>query len=441
MNRNEFIKGAASVTGLGMMGSMMNNRNQMIDRTNSTKSLNLKINDIKTFVVNREGSNENFVYVKIYTNQGITGLGEGTLSARALTVQQAILEHKDFLIGRDPGDIEWLWQYMFRALRFRGGNILMNAISAIEIALWDIKGKALGVPIWELLGGKARNKVRVYIRANNALDPKNPYKQLKGESFNGDETKQAAENWVRRKNEGWTACKASFISDDMPPTGRNTRVRDGIKQLQAVREAVGEDFDILVETHGKPTPPMARDFCKEAEAFHPMFIEEPGQIEDLGEWERLRSHTSAPLATGERLTTKFGFKELCHRHLVDYVQPDVIHAGGIMELKKIGAIAEANRIEMIPHNPNSLVCTMASLNVNMCTPNAVMLEIGSGSFCCEQFRDMFYGATVEFEEGYALPPQKPGLGIDLDEEVAAKFPYEPKRRYAPLDHDGSVSDG
>lgn len=446
MRRRDFIKYMSGILTLPVFGPFLKSSEISISNfernIKKTASINLKITDIKTFLVNREGSDENFVFVQIYTDKGITGLGEGTLPGLEKSVESAILDYGRNIIGENPANIEYLWQEMYMAPRYRGGSIQMSAISAIEIALWDILGKALGQPIWQLLGGKARNKVRFYPHFNQAIDQKNPY-NYKDEPFNKEvfyNAERFAELWAHRKMEGWTACKGPFIQffgQQMEPAETTVVVQQGLKNLEAVRKLVGENFDILVDLHGRATPPMAVEFCKGAEAFYPMFVEEPTQIEDLDELANLRAHTSVPLATGERLFAKYIFSDICERHLVDYVQPDVIHAGGILEVKNIGTIAEANRIALAPHNPQSLVSTMASLHINVCTPNAVILEMGSESFF---YKNLFKGEQILFENGYALPPERPGLGITLNEEEAKKHPYEPKDFHAPTFYDGSWHD-
>ena len=394
--------------------------------------LKLKVTDLKTFVIDT-GNDENFVFVKIYTNQGITGLGDGTLTSKARTVECAISEHKRYLVGRDPTEIERHWQGMFKGPRYRGGPVLMSAISAIDIALWDILGQALGQPIWQLLGGRARDQVRVYPHhgGGNRLASQHAPESKK-------QRMTTAEGFRERMEEGWTACKAGFLPDHGNTFDPARMIREGIEDLAAVRDAVGPDFDILVDAHGKLTPPQAVEFCRATEPFRPFFVEEATQIEDLDELARLRSMTGVPLATGERLMTKYPFAEICSRHLVDFVQPDVIHCGGISELRKIGTIAEAFRIEMAPHNPQSEVSTMASIHVCMCTPSATILEIGSGQ--SPFWEDLFYGGGVTFTNGYAEAPTRPGLGLALDESVAARFPYSPKDWYTPHYPDGAVAD-
>jgi galactonate dehydratase len=384
----------------------------------SAQSLNLKITGLKTIVVN-VGS-VNWAFVKVSTDQGITGLGEGSITSKEATLSAAIMEHERFLIGKDPTDIEYLWQAMFRYPRWRGGPILNSAISAIEIALWDILGKALNVPIYKLLGGAARKQVRLY-------------KDVGGSS------KQAlVDAFLQAKSEGYTAAKSGFITIQNQTVRPAFAVREAHNKLEAVRKAVGDDFDICIDAHGQLTTTMAIDFCTRIEELRPLFVEEATQLEDLGELQHLRNKTKVPLATGERSFTKYGFADYCSRHLVDFVQPDVCHAGGIMEMKKIGTLAETYRIEMAPHNPQSMVSTLASLHVDATTPACTIQEYNPKS---EQWiLDLFQGYQHPVKDGHAALPDKPGLGIDIDEKVAAQHPYKPVTRPQNVFSDGAVAD-
>ena len=375
--------------------------------------LHLKITGLKTFVVN-VGS-VNWVFCKILTNEGLTGLGEGSVTSKEATVAQAIQEHERFLLGKDPTEIELLWQGMFRYPRWRGGPILNSAISAVEIALWDILGKALGAPIYKLLGGAARRRIRLY-----------------------KDVGSTPEAFLQARKEGFTAAKSGFITVQNNLVIPSFAVREGARRLEAVRKAVGDDFDVCIDAHGVLTTVMAIDFCTRIEELRPLFVEEPTQIEDLGELALLRQKTKVPLATGERAFTKYGFTELCTRHLVNYVQPDVCHAGGILELKKIGTIAEAFRIEMAPHNPQSEVSTLASLHVNATTPAATILEYSPQR--APWIQELFNGGAVKVTDGFAALPERPGLGVDLNESVAAQHPYKPINRPNYVFSDGAVSD-
>ncbi|MGA2982434.1 MAG: enolase C-terminal domain-like protein [Terriglobia bacterium] len=377
------------------------------------KLLNLKITGLKTLVVN-VGS-LNWVFCKIYTNQGLVGLGEGSVTSKEATVAQAIMEHERFLVGKDPTNIELLWQSMFRYPRWRGGPVLNSAISAVEIALWDILGQALGVPIYKLLGGAARTRIRMYVD----VDP-------------------TPEAFLRAKAMGYTAAKTTTIEPNNLVIQPDRVVREGVRKLQEIRKAVGDDFDIAMDAHGRCTTAMAIDFCTRVEDLDLMWVEEPTQLEDLGELALLRSKTKTPLATGERSFTKYGFAEFCSRHLVDYIQPDVCHAGGILELKKIGVLAETYRVNLAPHNPQSRVSTMASLHVDATTPAAVIQE--STLSHSPWMDELFNGPGPEIKNGYAELPTRPGLGVTLNEKIAAQHPYKPANRPEYVFEDGSAAD-
>jgi len=377
------------------------------------KTLNLKITGLKTFVVN--AGSLNWVFCKIYTNDGLIGLGEGSVTSKEATVAEGIMEHERFLVGKDPTDIEYLWQSMFRVPRWRGGPILNSAISAVEIALWDILGQALGVPIYKLLGGAARTRIRMYLDVGST-----------------------PEDFLRAKELGYNAAKTTPLAPENNVVTPGAMVRDGVRKIAAIRKAVGDDFDIAVDAHGRCTTAMAIDFCTRVEEFGLLFVEEPTQLEDLGELALLREKTKTHLATGERSFTKYGFADFCSRHLVDYIQPDVCHAGGILELKKIGALAETYRINLAPHNPQSRVSTMASLHVDATTPSAAIQE--STLSRTPWIDDLFEGSGPTITGGYAELPTRPGLGATLNEKVAAQHPYKPANRAEYRFGDGSVTD-
>jgi L-alanine-DL-glutamate epimerase-like enolase superfamily enzyme len=377
------------------------------------KPLNLKITGLKTFVVN--AGSLNWVFCKVYTNAGLIGLGEGSVTSKEATVAQAIIEQERFLVGKDPTDIEILWQGMFRYPRWRGGPVLNSAISAVEIALWDIVGQALGVPVYKLLGGAARTRIRLYLDIG-----------------------ATPEAFLHAKELGYTAAKTTPLSPVNNLVEPSPMVRKAVQKLEAIRKAVGDDFDIAVDAHGRCTTTMAIDFCTRVEDLGLLFVEEPTQLEDIGELALLRQKTKTHLATGERSFTKYGFADFCSRHLVDYVQPDVCHAGGILELKKIGVLAETYRVNMAPHNPQSYVSTLASLHVDATTPSAVIQE--STLTRTGWIQDLFEGAGPEIKDGYAELPTRPGLGVTLDEKVAAAHPYKPTNRPEYRFGDGSVGD-
>jgi galactonate dehydratase len=293
--------------------------------------------------------------------------------------------------------------------------VLNSAISAVEIALWDITGQALGVPIYKLLGGAARTRIRLYLDVG-----------------------ATPEAVLHAKELGYTAVKTGPIAPVNNLVEPSSMVRKAVEKLEAIRKAVGDDFDIAVDAHGRCTTTMAIDFCTRVEDLNLLFVEEPTQLEDVGELALLREKTKTHLATGERSFTKYGFADFCSRHLVDYVQPDVCHAGGILELKKIGALAETYRVNLAPHNPQSTVSTFASLHVDATTPSAVIQE--STLLRTDWVQDLFDGAVPEIKNGYAELPTRPGLGVTLNEKVAAAHPYKPTNRPEYVFGDGSVAD-
>ncbi len=410
MKRRQFIKKAGIVLGgIPFWAGIMSKD------TAAKLPANIRITDVKSWAV---GIEANQVFMKIYTNQGVTGLGEASVHRKTGTTLAACEELREVLVGHDPTRIEFLWQGMFRWPRWRGGPVLNTAISAAEIALWDILGKLLDVPIYQLMGGAAREKIRLYIHGT------------------GRRAVQSA------KEKGYTAIK----------TGPPMNTVDGRQQFPwdvyaaaelfaEMRDEAGPTFDIATDAHTKLTPIQALEYAKAIEEYRPLWLEEPINIEfnDALEWLSLR--TTVPLATGERHFTKFDFEDIISRHLVSYVQPDVIQAGGISETRKICAMAEAQAIEAALHNPSSLPCTLASLHIDASTPNCGIqeskykfVERPSGWEL-----DIFKGAHINMKDGFAMLPEGPGLGCDLDEKIAEQHPFELSNPQ-PLYEDGSVRD-
>ncbi len=376
----------------------------------------MKITGLQTFVVDAGGGN--WVFVKVHTDQdGLTGLGEGTVTSKAQTIAAAIQEHERFLVGRDPFNIEWLWQAMYRYARWRGGPALNSAISAIEMALWDIKGKALGAPVWQLLGGAARERIRLYSHA----------------SPHGEAGMRRIEELVRL---GYTAVKVGPFAVRDSVVNPTRDVREGAAAIIRMREAVGDDLDILIDAHGLLTPTMAVDFARQVAPARPMWLEEATQPEDLATLAWVAERSEVPLATGERLFTKWGFNDLLQQRAVAYIQPDVSHDGGILETKKIAAMAEVKFIEVALHGASSEVLTAANFHVDAGTPNCTIQEHPLG--CPWRYEVVHTSCTIE--HGYAALPQAPGLGVELDEAEAAKHPYRADFRSQHTFADGSVAD-
>ena len=373
----------------------------------------LKIIGIKTMIVEDE------VYLKIFTNEGVVGEGHTSVHRKAPTCETAVLDMERIIVGKDPTRIDFLWQAMYRWPRWRGGPILNAAISGIDLALWDILGKLLDVPIYCLLGGAVRDRIRLYIHGSG----KKKVQQV--------------------KEMGYTAIKTSplvaDIIDGQRVIKRPWNLKRAVKIIEEMRIAAGDDFDILIDAHGLLTPTMALEFAKAIEPYRIMFLEEPIQIEANDTLEWLGRHTTVPLATGERHTTKWMFEDLISRHLVSYIQPDVIQCGGITEIKKIAAMAEAQFIDVAPHCPGNLSTGLglASLHIDACTPNCVIQESLANPTGWRL--DMFNGRSITIKDGYAELPTYPGLGLKLNEEVAKKHPHT-KPNPSMYFEDGSVAD-
>ena len=304
---------------------------------------------------------------------------------------------------------------MFRYPRWRGGPILNSAISAVEIALWDILGQALGVPIYKLLGGAARKRIRMYLDVGST-----------------------PEDFLRRRSWATRRPRRAALTVDNNLVQPSSMIRDAVRKLAGDPQGGGRRLRYRVDAHGRCTTAMAVDFCTRVEELRPLFVEEPTQLEDLGELALLREKTKTHLATGERSFTKYGFADFCSRHLVDYIQPDVCHAGGILELKKIGVLAETYRVEWRRTIRRAYVSTMASLHVDATTPSAAIQESTLNRTAWVE--ELFDGAGPVIKDGYAELPSRPGLGVTLNEKVAAAHPYKPTNRPEYQFGDGSVTD-
>ena len=360
----------------------------------------------------------NYIFVKLYTNQGITGVGEGGIRGRAGTMIAAIKEHERYIVGKNPLEIEKHWQAMYRWPRWRGGPILNSAVSAVDIALWDIAGKVLDAPIYQLLGGAAKEKMRLYIRGGSA------------------------EAVHRARELGFNACKTGPAIAENGVLKQPWNVKAEIARLQAMREAGGDDFDLIYDAHTQFKPEMALDFCTRAEELRLFFLEEPMLTSDLTKMQWLADHVKVPLCQGESQFMKFGFQEMIDRQLVSYINPDVIHAGGISECKKLAAMAEAHFIDVSLHNAQSPVMTLAGLNVNACTTNCVIHEFNQARDYAPWEEDLYGGVHIKYAGGFAELPTGPGLGIDIDEDAARKRPARPftETRGTLRWPDGSVGD-
>ncbi len=340
-----------------------------------------------------------WLFLKIATDSGLIGWGEPAIEGRARTVKTAVEELSEYLIERSPFDIEDIWQTLYRGGFYRGGPILMSALAGIDQALWDLKGKALGVPVYELLGGAVRERMRVY------------------RWVGGDEPTQVVEAALERKEEGYTAVKMNAVAR-LEWIDSSRAVDDCVRRLAAVREAVGSDFGIGIDFHGRAHKAMARVLAREMEPFSPLFIEEPVLPENNEALLDLRQHTRIPIATGERMFSRWDFKPLFAGGAVDIVQPDVSHAGGISEVRRIATMAEAHDVALAPHCPLGPIALAAALQVDFCSINALIQEsslgihYNEGADLLDYLRDPSVLTPVE---GFMERPTGPGLGIELDE--------------------------
>lgn len=362
----------------------------------------MKVTDIKTFVV--DCFRTNWVFVKVYTDEGISGVGEGTLEYKEKALLGAVVHIKSYLLGKDPRQIEKHFHDIYRDAYWRGGAVLMSALSAVETALWDILGKSLNVPVWQLLGGKVNDDCRIYVNGwfAGAKEP---------EEFAG----KAAEV-VKR---GITALK-------WDPFGKSYRqiasaeLDKALRCIAAVRAAVGDGVDLLIEAHGRFDVPTAVRIAREIAPFKPLFLEEPVPPDNLRALAAVREKSPVAIAAGERLYTRYGYNDLFALRAADYIQPDVSHAGGIMELKKIAAVAEALYIPFAPHNPSGPVANASTLQLAACCPNFCLLEI---MYSDVAYRSEITDEQLHCENGRMRIGDRPGLGIELNEDACLKYPY------------------
>ncbi len=362
------------------------------------------------------------VFVRIETDAGIVGYGDATNSFLPYSVEGMLKDVIPYLLGEDPERIEYLWQSCFRRRFYRGGPSTGAALAGIDQALWDIKGKAYGVPVYQLLGGLARTKVRVYGHVT------------------GNSAAEAARQAKQRVARGITAIRfRAFHSYDAQDFhDHKPAVRQQIEYLAAIREAVGDDEDLILECHGRYDPEWAIKLAEQAKPYRPFLIEDPIRAENPEALAQVRAHTDLPLATGERYHNKWDFREIIVHQYVNYVRPDVSHCGGISEMKKIAALAETYYIDLIPHNNAGPLGSAATVHAALAIPNVTMIEAPWVNGDSE-------GDVVQpypkVEKGFALPLEGPGLGVTFDEERARAKPFRKPGLQPRLDApDGSVRD-
>lgn len=375
----------------------------------------MKITGIKTFLVGAGG--RNWVYVKVLTDQGIEGIGEAYSVGPDEATVKVIEDFAPWLQGQDPRNVQYLYDLMYNTTRFPGGLVINAAISGIEHALWDIAGKSAGVPVWQLLGGRTRNKIRAY------------------QSIGGRTPAEAAES-ARKMVEtfGYTAIKMGIDAPgDMP---WNQALRNSTARVAAVREAVGPDVDIAVDIHTKFVEVhRASALARAIEPYRPMWLEEPIRPENFDAMKKLSDEVNIPLASGESNYGKYEFMQLISRQALDFVQPDICVCGGVLEMKKIAAMAEAQYILVAPHNPMSPLATAVNVHFAASTPNFHILEYAAP--VSGPRKDVLTEPIMVQKDGYLPIPNKPGWGVELNEAAFAKMPPVRWSRGTNFRRDGS----
>ncbi len=387
----------------------------------------LKVTNMKVFGVTIEkGSDRPYVFVKIETDAGVVGWGEATLEGKAGAVMTTVGDLREFIVGQDPMKVEHHWQSMYVHAFYRAGPILGSAISGIDQALWDIRGKVLNQPVYRLLGGPVDPRgVRGYYHARAGT-----MEQLVA-------LRESAEEL------GVTAFK-SGIPGYYEWIETNQSIRRAVERIQMLREGLGDKIDLGIDFHAKTSPSVATIICKEVEPLNLMFIEEPCPPENIKAMARISRRTTVPIATGERLVASHSCRELIEQGVVDILQCDINHVGGITALWKVGAMAEPSGIKVAPHACEGPIGGMATLHVDAAMPNFLVQEICSGVELQQKekiWEEWLGFPAMRMVNGYFPLPEKPGLGIELTEQALAKYPFEGTRPMARVFHeDGSVAE-
>lgn len=391
----------------------------------------MKITAIETYVCHARM--RNWIFVKVVTDQpGLWGWGEATLEWHTRSVVGAIEDISQLLIGEDPRRIEHLWQMMYRQHFWHGNGIVRGtAISGIDIALWDILGKAHGVPCHELWGGRVRDCIRLYCHLGGGkMEDFYQTKPNDAKRF-GELAQQAVED-------GFTAFKSMAVPETMPLEGL-TPVRYAEACVKAMREAVGDGIDIMVDCHARPSPRMGMQFAKALEPYGLYFFEEPCWPETMDDIALIQRAVSTPIASGERLVTIHAFRELFEKRAVSVIQPDITHCGGLSEVRRIAAMAEAYRISVAPHNPQGPVSTAASIEFGFATPSYIICESVHSDVPWRQ-DVVSEGFVIESKGQIVKPNNRPGLGIEINEEEVKKHPFQQEVLQRTFYPDGSVGD-
>lgn len=406
MQRRQFLTAAGALVASAFEPLYLTAQERAGDQTPIGPRADLKITRIELLRVKPR-----WTFLKLHTNQGVVGLGEPIVESRGLTVMTAVEELKPYLIGKDPRRVQHHWQAIYRHAFYRGGPVLTSALSGVDQALWDIKGKALGIPVYEFFGGPTRDRVRVYSHARTPERVKSDYAR----GFRAFKTGVAKERPFRAVE----TPKAIGIAADA---------------FGALREAAGDDADVAIDFHGAIPPQAAKVLIQELEQYQPMFIEEPCQAQNHEVMADIARSTHLPIATGERVFTKWGFREVLELGAASILQPDICHAGGISEVRLIAGMAEAYYAQMAPHNPLGPISLAAGVHIAASIPN----------FLCQEQVSLGEGYLKQpfiVNDGYLDLPTGPGLGIELDDDYVTSqlnHDYRPAETYDA--DDGSVVD-
>lgn len=384
----------------------------------------MQIRSVRARIV--DAGDRSWVFVKVETDEpGLVGWGEASVGWQARTVAVQVEELGELVVGADPARIEHLWQTMYRQPFYKGGVVTMSALAGIDQALWDIRGKALGVPLYELLGGRVRDSVRVYdhlYRWTLGLDWSSPA--------------DLAEAARRSVVDGFDAIKLYPI-----PPGRalegTAALRAAEEYVGTIRDAVGADVDLMVDMHGRTTPAMAIEYAKVLEPFRLLFLEEPCQPENVDAMAEVARAVRIPIATGERLVSRWEFRELLEKRACAVIQPDVCHCGGVSELRRVAALAETYYVSVAPHNPVGPIGTAVTAHLALTIPNFLIMEQLREDV---PWRDELVDQPVAITSGQVEPPTRPGIGVELLEDVAASHPYAAPPVYRSYARDGAVVD-
>jgi galactonate dehydratase len=352
----------------------------------------------------------NWMFVRIETDEGLVGWGEASLHGALRSVETAIREFSDHLIGEDPAGPERHWHRLYNAWRWRGGAVFMSALAGIDLALWDLEGKRLGVPVHRLLGGAHRTRLRVY--ASHWL--------------RGADTPEAANAGAKEAvRRGFTAFKFSPLTHEALKADEAGAIARAAEKMAAAREGAGPNVDIFIECSELLSPRTAVMLDRALQPYRPGWFEEPIPFENAAAMVRLQREIATPIATGERLLSRYEFRELLEGGGCKIVQPDLMHAGGITEVRRIASLADTYYVPVAPHNPGGPICTMASMHLAAAIPNFYVLEQMEPQ---REFRDRASKPAIRFENGHFVLPETPGWGIEPDLDLLKDKPFRPQPR-------------